>query len=336
MVWPFSLGNILRDWMPRLSVRCWNERVCDMRLALTSVLAAVLMTTGAATAQTPGTQPTITRAYTVEPFAPASPITIQGQGVRLRAEPFTTRETPVLSSGSTGLQLTVVGLARMPDWTWYQVVLRNGQKAFIRSDLTSAPMAGGGAQASVAPPQVATQPVAQPRPYTTPQAGAITMTPQPNPAAQPQPRPTTSIDLPLPSSSSSAPLQSTPAPSANSGLISVAPAAPVPRLTPTGSLSDHVMAKLVEKRCWTDSSSMMDAQRLKATFALTFGTDSKLAAEPVLIQPALSPTDDPAMMVFIAKARAALRTCNGMGFDIPADHFQNGARPEVRVEFKAR
>lgn len=336
MVWPFSLGNMPKDWMPHLSVRCWNERGCDMRLALTSVLAAVLMTAGAASAQTPGAQPTITRAYTVEPYAPSAPVTIQGQGVRLRAEPFTTRETQVLSSGSTGLELTVVGLTRMPDWAWYQVMLRNGQKAFIRSDLTSAPMAGGGTQVAIAPPQVATQPVAQPRPYTTPQAGAITMTPQPNPAAQPQPRPSTGIDLPLPSSSSPAAIASAPAPSANSGLISVAPVAPVPRITPAGSLSDHVMARLVDQRCWTDSSSMMDAQRLKATFALTFGTDSKLAAEPVLIQPALSPTDDPAMMVFIAKARAALRTCNGMGFDIPAEHFQNGARPEVRMEFKAR
>jgi hypothetical protein len=305
-----------------------------MRIALTSVLAAVLMTAGAASAQTPGTPPAISRAYTVEPFAPSAPITIQGQGVRLRAEPFTTRETPVLSSGSTGLQLTVVGLTRMPDWTWYQVVLKSGQKAFIRSDLTSAPMAGGAAQVAVVTPQPVTQP--QPRPYTTPQAGAITMTPQPAPGVTTQPRPSPGLDLPLPSSSSSAPIPSTPAPSANSGLISVAPVAPVPRMTPTGSLADHVMAKLVDQRCWTDSSSMMDAQRLKATFALTFGTDSKLAAEPVLIQPALSPTDDPAMMVFIAKARAALRTCNSMGFDIPADHFQNGARPEVRVEFKAR
>lgn len=309
-----------------------------MRFALTSVLAAVLMTAGAASAQTPGAPAAITRAYTVEPFAPSAPITIQGQGVRLRAEPFTTRETPVLSSGSTGLQLTVVGLTRMPDWTWYQVVLKSGQKAFIRSDLTSAPMAGGGAQVAAVTPQPATQPLPQPRTHTTPQAGAITMTPQPTPGVitQPQPRPSTGIDLPLPSSSSSAPIPSTPAPSANSGLISVAPVAPLPRMTPTGSLADHVMARLVDQRCWTDSSSMMDAQRLKATFALTFGTDSKLAAEPVLIQPALSPTDDPAMMVFIAKARAALRTCNSMGFDIPADHFQNGARSEVRVEFRAR
>jgi hypothetical protein len=307
-----------------------------MRIALTSVLAAVLMTAGAASAQTPGAPATVTRAYTVEPYMPPAPISIQADGVRLRAEPFT-GQTQVLSSGSTGLPLTVVGLTRMPDWVWYQVVLKSGQKAFIRSDLTSAPMAGGGTQVAVVTPQPV-QPAPQPRTHTTPQAGAITMTPQPAPGlvTQPQPRPSTGLDLPLPSSSSSAPIPSTPAPSANSGLISVAPVAPVPRMTPTGSLADHVMAKLVEQRCWTDSSSMMDAQRLKATFALTFGTDSKLAAEPVLIQPALSPTDDPAMMVFIAKARAALRTCNSMGFDIPADHFQNGARPEVRVEFKAR
>jgi hypothetical protein len=82
-------------------------------------------------------------AYTVEPFTPAAEISIQGSGVRLRAEPFATADTAVLSHGSTGLPLTVVGVTRMPDWTWYQVVLNNGQKAFIRSDFTSAPSKGG-------------------------------------------------------------------------------------------------------------------------------------------------------------------------------------------------
>lgn len=78
---------------------------------------------------------------------------------------------------------------------------------------------------------------------------------------------------------------------------------------------------------------MMDAHRLKATFSLNFGADGKLAAEPVLIDPALAPTDDPAMTVFIAKARAALRTCNALGFNIPAEY---GSRSDVRVQFKAR
>lgn len=333
-------------------MRFWNERARlmprNMRFALTSLIAAAVVSTGAASAQIPiGAQPSPTRAtYTVEPFTPAAAVTIQGQGVRLRAEPFATRETPVLSSGSTGLQLTIVGLARMPDWVWYQVVLRNGQKAFIRSDLTSAPMAGGGLQVAATPAPVA--PAApQARPYLPPQAGAIAMTPQPNPAAPSAPtttRPAPGLDLPLPSSSAPAPVPVTPAPaanpnantSANGGLISVAPVAPVPHMTTAAPLADYVMAQLVDKRCWTDSSSMMDAQRLKATFALSFGTDGKLASEPVLIQPALAPSDDPAMMVFIAKARAALRTCNAMGFDIPASYFQGGARPEVRLEFKAR
>ncbi len=280
-----------------------------MRIVLTSVLAAVLAASGAAHAQISGqisgsvpAQPA-RAVYTVEPFSPATPITIQGQGVRLRAEPFAASDVPVLSSGSTGLQLTVVGLARQPDWVWYQVVLRNGQKAYIRSDLTSAPMAGGAVRAAAPAPAAA--PV----------------------VASPAPR----IDLPRPT----APAVS-PAPSAapvDSGLISVAPAAPTPRMEPAGSLGAHVLAQLVDKRCWTDSSSMMDAHRLKATFSLTFGMDGKLAAEPVLIQPALAPTDDPAMTVFIAKARASLRTCNALGFDIPAEYV---SRSDVRVEFKAR
>ena len=78
-------------------------------------------------------------AYTVEPFTPPAQITIKGTGVRLRAEPFASQDVPVLSHGSTGLVLNVVGIARLPDWNWYQVVLRSGQKAFIRSDYTSAP-----------------------------------------------------------------------------------------------------------------------------------------------------------------------------------------------------
>lgn len=299
-----------------------------MRIVLTSVLAAVLAASGAAVAQTPG-QPVaagpVRAAYTVEPFTPATPITIQGTGVRLRAEPFTGNDIPVLSTGSTGLALTVVGLTRQPDWVWYQVILRNGQKAFIRSDLTSMPQAGG---ARVATPAPAATPAPLPRTHTTPQAGAITMTPQPLPGGAP------SIDIPRPTAPATPAPAIAPAPApVDNGLISVAPAAPTPRMTPTGSLADHVMAQLVDKRCWTDSSSMMDAHRLKATFSLNFGADGKLAAEPVLIDPALAPTDDPAMTVFIAKARAALRTCNALGFNIPAEY---GSRSDVRVQFKAR
>ena len=113
--------------------------------------------------------------------------------------------------------------------------------------------------------------------------------------------------------------------------------APVPRMAQVSSLGESVMAQLVDKRCWTDSSTMMDAHRLKATFSMTFNTEGKLAAEPVLIQPALAPTDDPAMTVFIAKARAALRTCNGLGFNLPAEYSsQRGADLEVKVDFSAR
>ena len=124
---------------------------------------------GVVEAQTPSAS--VHAAYAVEPFAPSTPITIQGAGVRLRAEPFATTDTTVLSSGSTGLALAVVGLARQPDWNWYQVVLKNGQKAFVRSDLTSAPSRGGtggvsltpaAALAPVTPPVVSTAPAYQP------------------------------------------------------------------------------------------------------------------------------------------------------------------------------
>ena len=121
-----------------------------MRGLLPAIFLSTLATgaTGAALAQTPPTA--VHAAYMVEPFTPGSPITVQGTGVRFRAEPFASKETQVLSSGSTGLALTVVGIARQPDWNWYQVVLKNGQKAFIRSDLTSAPSRGGTGASPVA------------------------------------------------------------------------------------------------------------------------------------------------------------------------------------------
>jgi hypothetical protein len=132
-----------------------------------------------AAAQQPGVPGALRNAsYTVEPFTPPSTITINGTGVRLRAEPFANQQTPVLSTGSTGLPLTVVGVARMPDWTWYQVILKSGQKAFIRSDLTSAPSRGG-AQLAGAP---VLPPVPQPTPIAPPTASAA-LPPAPTPPA---------------------------------------------------------------------------------------------------------------------------------------------------------
>lgn len=178
-----------------------------MRVVVSAVFAAALAAGGVAVAQVPG-QPVATHAsYTVEPYAPAgAPVTIQGTGVRLRAEPFSTPQTQVLSSGSTGLSLNIVGIARLPDWNWYQVVLKNGQKAFIRSDLTSAPSRGNGQPMPAAP--VAAAPVAAPTPAPVaaapmPAAPAVTApstyTPTPPPTPQPYvPPPQYSQPIPAP------------------------------------------------------------------------------------------------------------------------------------------
>lgn len=141
-----------------------------MRVVVSAVLAGLLASSGVAVAQVPG-QPLVARAaYTVEPFTPMNQITIQGTGVRLRAEPFASQQTQVLSSGSTGLVLNVVGIARMSDWNWYQVVLKNGQKAFIRSDLTSHPSQGTTLAAATPMPPIPSAPVvsAAPTPPPTP------------------------------------------------------------------------------------------------------------------------------------------------------------------------
>lgn len=183
---------------------------CDpMRVVVSAVFVAALAASGVAVAQVPGQPPIARASYTVEPYAPpGAPITIQGTGVRLRAEPFASPQTQVLSSGSTGLVLNVVGIARLADWNWYQVVLKNGQKAFIRSDLTSAPSRGSGQPAPAMPaaPEIAYTPTPPPTPpayvppaYTPP----VPIDPQPVPLAPAVSQPSTSdrpsLDLPRPS-----------------------------------------------------------------------------------------------------------------------------------------
>jgi len=183
-----------------------------MRSVILGVMAAIVaMGGGVVQAQIPAGA--MRTAYTVEPFAPGGQITIQGTGVRLRAEPFATGETPVLSSGSTGLPLNVVGIARLPDWNWYQVVLKNGQKAFIRSDYTSAPSKGGGPQAAPLPAPTRIDYGSAPAPA----APAATRAPDPI-SLTPAPAPAIASTQPA-APAGSAPLD---------GAISLRPASPMP------------------------------------------------------------------------------------------------------------
>jgi hypothetical protein len=332
--------------------------VSTMRFVIASVLAAALCASVAAPAFAQVGGQAVSRAYTVEPFTPSTPVTIQGSGVRLRAEPFATQDTPVLSNGSTGLALTVVGIARQADWNWYQVVLRNGQKAFIRSDLTSAPSRGGTTPAATPVATAPQPPVAYlPPPVVTP----MPQPQQPLPTIPTAPS-TSSGAISLTPGGASPQLGAAPAP-VDSGLISVSPTAPTPRFqntTPTSMpapatpapadapaavyipstmahlrVAEQIRAQLNASRCWTDSSNMMDASRLRAAFGVIFGPNGKFAAEPRLIEPATEPSSDPAMMVFIAKARAALRTCNAIGFTVPQAYYSSG-QGELRIEFSAR
>ena len=217
-----------------------------MRFVIVSVLAATLALGAVAAAQVSGVNRTTTRsAYMVEPFTPSSPIMIQGTGVRLRAEPFTTNDSQVLSTGSTGLQLNVIGLARQADWNWYQVILRNGQKAFIRSDLTSATMRGDTTTTYVAPVQpVAPQPQVTYTPPSTPQPPTLqTWTPpavaQPLPPIPTQPVQNGSAISLTPGNGGSSQLDlprvSIPSQPVDNGLISIAPTAPMPHLSNSAS-----------------------------------------------------------------------------------------------------
>jgi hypothetical protein len=207
------------------------------------ISAAILATVaigciGTAHAQFAGSA--VRAAYVVEPFTPSTTVTIQGTGVRLRAEPFT-QGTAILSHGSTGLPLTIVGIARLPDWNWYQVILKSGQKAFIRSDYTSAPSEGDASAASAsaagraAPlpppnridygtssPAVSPAPASAPMPLTPPQPAPV----YPPAANYVPPAPTyvppTPVYTPQPVPAQTAP------PTSGGSAISLVPRSPMP------------------------------------------------------------------------------------------------------------
>jgi hypothetical protein len=183
-----------------------------MRFLVATALGLVVAAGGPALAQITGQPVAAHTGYTIEPFSPPAQVTIQGTGVRLRAEPFATPQAQVLSSGSTGLLLDVVGIARMADWNWYQVVLKNGQKAFIRSDLTSAPSRGSAgaplaAPAPVSPAPVSPMPISPPPTASAPYLAPQPIQPPPIQLAPPvaleapidQPRNRDPLDLPRPS-----------------------------------------------------------------------------------------------------------------------------------------
>jgi hypothetical protein len=225
-----------------------------MRSVILGVMVAVVAMSGAAPAQAQVSAAATRGAYTVEPFAPGSQVTIQGAGVRLRAEPFVATDIPVLSSGSTGLPLNVVGIARLPDWNWYQVVLKSGQKAFIRSDYTSAPSKGGASQPPTLPAPTridyGTAPASAPAPIIPPTAtpvapqptDAISLRPAPGsgPVAAPAAAPAGSrpLDPPISLRPGSAPAAmpaqpvASAAPQNSDSAISLRPASPLP----TGSI----------------------------------------------------------------------------------------------------
>jgi TonB family protein len=84
------------------------------------------------------------------PYWPAAPVRVTATEARFREAPAATPQTKVLGVATPGEELDVVGLAKQPDWYWYEVRFDDGSTGFIRSDLTSAPMRDSPAP----PPQV--------------------------------------------------------------------------------------------------------------------------------------------------------------------------------------
>jgi hypothetical protein len=109
------------------------------------------------------------------------------------------------------------------------------------------------------------------------------------------------------------------------------PASP-PRQTAT--VADSIMSQILAKRCWTDQDDMADARRLRATLAIQFGRDGHFLSPPKLVSPAVEPTNDPPLQLFIVRARKALDKCNVMGFTVPEAYFSYTPPLIIELEFR--
>lgn len=108
----------------------------------------------------------------------------------------------------------------------------------------------------------------------------------------------------------------------------------VPRYQTSSTIAQAIHGQLISKGCWGEQRDMPETARLRAVVAVKFGQDGRFISEPQLVDPGREPSNDPAMQVFIQRARSALAKCNQIGFDVPREYFTTTPTPMIEIVFQ--
>jgi outer membrane biosynthesis protein TonB len=101
----------------------------------------------------------------------------------------------------------------------------------------------------------------------------------------------------------------------------------------TVTIEHYVMRQLLDNDCWSNQSTLADAQSMVATIRVRFGRDGRFSEEPKLIEPTRMPSGGP-FLVYVTRAFAGLNKCNNIGFKIPPEYFTAMKSPTIDLRFK--
>ena len=101
----------------------------------------------------------------------------------------------------------------------------------------------------------------------------------------------------------------------------------------TVTIEHYVMRQLLDNDCWSNQSTLADAQNMVATIRVRFGRDGRFSEEPKLIEPSRMPSGGP-FLVYVTRAFAGLNKCNNIGFKIPPEYFTDMKSPFIDLRFK--
>jgi len=147
-----------------------------LHIFVAAITSTVLLTTAEWAREQLRASPAAMQAtFEVEPYTPPQPLIARTSGSRLRETPFARPDVRILALTTSEQPLNVVGRSQQADGVWYQVILSDGPRAYIRGD-----------QLTPAPPRPL--PTAEPKPAlpdASAPAGAATNEPLPSPAPRP-------------------------------------------------------------------------------------------------------------------------------------------------------
>ena len=99
----------------------------------------------------------------------------------------------------------------------------------------------------------------------------------------------------------------------------------------TTRITDILRRQLLEHKCWVQpAEAPPDGERFDVVIDVRFNRNGRFSEGPVLMTPQAMPADNPPLQAFIQRAFDALKTCEAIGFRVPAQYFEDSRWIQMR------